>query len=167
MESDVQHFGLFLFYFLLWDLSVFRQEIFENWRTIFFNEACILIDEVLNVLLLDLCLDVAKKCLFDVFAFTVNPCLFRMCIACLHGFHGCSCIWHDEPCWEIWSCKSCGHAYLASAKTKPKYTWYPPPRSVLTLLTFARNSVFSGFSDLLVGSPLMGLVVGYLEYYVE
>ena len=56
------------------------------------------------------------------------------------------------------------HVYLESVKNKPKYPWYPPPRSVLILLASARKSVLIRFSNLLVGSQLMGVGVGYLKY---
>ena len=78
MRRDVQHLGFFLFYFFRWNLYVVHKEISENCRNIFFNEYWILIDEVFNIIFLNRCMDVANKCLFDVFSFTVNPCLFRV-----------------------------------------------------------------------------------------
>ena len=96
MERDVQHLGLFLFYFLRWYLSVVCKEIFENCRDIFFSENIILVNKVFNILLLDSCMDVVKKCLYDVFAFTLNPRLFCVCLACLHSFHDCSCSCNHE-----------------------------------------------------------------------
>ena len=56
------------------------------------------------------------------------------------------------------------HAYLASVKTKSKYPGSPPPWSLLNLLAFVRNLVLRWFSDLLVGSLLMGVGIGYLKY---
>ena len=71
-------------------------------------------------------------------------------------------------CGKFGSLKAAGvglmHACLALVKTKPKYPWSPSHKPVLTMLVFARNSVLSRFSDLLVGYPFMGVVVGYLKY---
>ena len=55
-------------------------------------------------------------------------------------------------------------AYFVSVKINHRHPWPPPPRSVSTLLEFARSSVLSLLSNFLVGSPLMGVGTGYLNY---